>query len=101
MSISAITLSPRQRRAFGLLVASEIKIAIRRPVGLLIAETGGESILFAQLKIDSRADIAAGVRSRLRELIRAGGLAGGTWVLRRQYRRVHDGVVLNGAVRAA
>lgn len=37
MSTSAITLSPRQRRAFGLLVASEIKIAIRRPVGLLIA----------------------------------------------------------------
>jgi ABC-2 type transport system permease protein len=37
VSASAITLTPRQRRAFGLLVASEIKIAIRRPVGLLIA----------------------------------------------------------------
>jgi ABC-2 type transport system permease protein len=37
MSTSAITLSPRQRRAFGLLLASEIKIAIRRPVGLVVA----------------------------------------------------------------
>jgi ABC-2 type transport system permease protein len=37
MSTSAISLSPRQRRAFGLLVASEIKIAIRRPVGVFIA----------------------------------------------------------------
>jgi ABC-2 type transport system permease protein len=37
MSTSAITLTPRQRRAFGLLVASEIKIAIRRPVGLVVA----------------------------------------------------------------
>jgi ABC-2 type transport system permease protein len=37
MSTAAITLSPRQRRAFGLLVASEIKIAIRRPVGLAVA----------------------------------------------------------------
>jgi ABC-2 type transport system permease protein len=37
MSASAITLTPRQRRAFGLLVASEIKIALRRPVGLVVA----------------------------------------------------------------
>jgi ABC-2 type transport system permease protein len=37
MSISAITFSPRQRHAFGLLVANEIKIAIRRPVGLIVA----------------------------------------------------------------
>jgi ABC-2 type transport system permease protein len=37
MSTAAITLSPRRRRAFGLLVASEIKIAIRRPIGLLVA----------------------------------------------------------------
>jgi ABC-2 type transport system permease protein len=37
MSTAAITLSPRQRRAFGLLLASEIKIAIRRPVGLFVA----------------------------------------------------------------
>ena len=37
MSTSAITLTPRQRRAFGLLVACEIKIAVRRPVGLLVA----------------------------------------------------------------
>jgi len=37
MSTSALTLTPRQRRAFGLLVAGEIKIAIRRPVGLLVA----------------------------------------------------------------
>ncbi len=37
MSTSAFSLSPRERRAFGLLVASEIKIAIRRPVGLFVA----------------------------------------------------------------
>jgi ABC-2 type transport system permease protein len=37
MSISALSLGPRQRRAFGLLLASEIKIAIRRPVGLVVA----------------------------------------------------------------
>ena len=37
MSTSAIALTPRRRRAFGLLVASEIKIAIRRPVGLVVA----------------------------------------------------------------
>lgn len=37
MSTSAISLSPGQRRAFGLLMASEIKIAIRRPIGLLVA----------------------------------------------------------------
>jgi ABC-2 type transport system permease protein len=37
MSAPAITLTPRQRRAFGLLVASEIKIALRRPVGLVVA----------------------------------------------------------------
>jgi ABC-2 type transport system permease protein len=36
MSTSALTLSPHQRRAFGLLVASEVKIAIRRPVGLFV-----------------------------------------------------------------
>jgi ABC-2 type transport system permease protein len=37
MSTSVIGLSPRQRRAFGLLVASEIKLAWRRPAGLIIA----------------------------------------------------------------
>jgi ABC-2 type transport system permease protein len=37
MSASAITLTPRQRRAFRLLVASEIRIAVRRPVGLVVA----------------------------------------------------------------
>ena len=37
MSTTALTLTPRQRRAFGLLVASEIKIAIRRPIGLIVA----------------------------------------------------------------
>ena len=37
MSTPAIALSPRQCRAFGLLVVSEIKIAIRRPVGLVVA----------------------------------------------------------------
>jgi ABC-2 type transport system permease protein len=37
MSALAITLTPRQRRAFGLLVASEIRIALRRPVGLVVA----------------------------------------------------------------
>ena len=37
MSATALSFTPRQRRAFGLLVASEIKIAIRRPVGLLVA----------------------------------------------------------------
>ena len=37
MTTAALSFTPRQRRAFGLLVASEIKIAIRRPVGLLVA----------------------------------------------------------------
>jgi ABC-2 type transport system permease protein len=37
MSTAALPLSPRERRAFGLLVASEIKIAIRRPIGLFVA----------------------------------------------------------------
>ncbi len=37
MTATALSFTPRQRRAFGLLVASEIKIAIRRPVGLLVA----------------------------------------------------------------
>jgi ABC-2 type transport system permease protein len=37
MSTAVLSLTPRQRRAFGLLVASEIKIAIRRPVGLIVA----------------------------------------------------------------
>ncbi|HTP19924.1 MAG TPA: ABC transporter permease [Solirubrobacteraceae bacterium] len=37
MNTSALSLTPRQRRAFGLLVGSEIKIAIRRPVGLFVA----------------------------------------------------------------
>jgi ABC-2 type transport system permease protein len=37
MSTAALSLTPRQRRAFGLLVASEIKIAIRRPIGLVVA----------------------------------------------------------------
>ena len=37
MSTSAISLNPHQRRAFGLLLASEIKIAIRRPIGLCVA----------------------------------------------------------------
>jgi ABC-2 type transport system permease protein len=37
MSTAALSLTPRQRRAFGLLVASEIRIAIRRPIGLIVA----------------------------------------------------------------
>lgn len=37
MSTSALAFSPGQRRAFRLLLASEIKIAIRRPVGLFVA----------------------------------------------------------------
>jgi ABC-2 type transport system permease protein len=37
MSTSALSFGPRQRRAFGLLVASEIKHAVRRPVGLIVA----------------------------------------------------------------
>lgn len=37
MSTSALTLTPRERRAFGLLLASELKIATRRPVGLFVA----------------------------------------------------------------
>jgi ABC-2 type transport system permease protein len=37
MSTAALSLTPRQRRAFGLLVAGEIKIAIRRPIGLVVA----------------------------------------------------------------
>jgi ABC-2 type transport system permease protein len=37
MTTTALSFTPRQRRAFGLLVASEIKIAVRRPVGLLVA----------------------------------------------------------------
>ena len=37
MTVSALTLTPRQRRSFRLLVAGEIKIAIRRPVGLVVA----------------------------------------------------------------
>lgn len=37
MSTSAFTISRLQRRAFGLLVVSEIKHAVRRPVGLIVA----------------------------------------------------------------
>ena len=37
MSTSAIGFSPHERRAFGLLLSGEIKIAIRRPVGLVVA----------------------------------------------------------------
>jgi ABC-2 type transport system permease protein len=37
MSTLAAGLTPRQRRAFGLLVTTEIKLAWRRPVGLIIA----------------------------------------------------------------
>ena len=37
MSTSVLSLTPRQRRAFGLLVASEMKCAVRRPVGLIVA----------------------------------------------------------------
>jgi ABC-2 type transport system permease protein len=37
MSALAISLSPQRRRAFGLLVGTEIKLALRRPVGLIVA----------------------------------------------------------------
>ena len=37
MSTFALSLSRRDRRAFGLLVASEIKLAWRRPIGLIVA----------------------------------------------------------------
>ena len=37
MSTATLRLTPRQRRAFRLLVAGEIKIAIRRPVALFVA----------------------------------------------------------------
>jgi ABC-2 type transport system permease protein len=64
MSTSALTLpvSPRQRRAFRMLVASEIKIAIRRPVGLFVA-VGIPSLLlviFGSIPSLSRPDQALG-----------------------------------------
>jgi ABC-2 type transport system permease protein len=37
MSTLAAGLTPRQRRAFGLLVSTEVKLAWRRPIGLIIA----------------------------------------------------------------
>ena len=37
MSPLALALSPRRRRAFGLLVATEMKIGLRRPVGVFVA----------------------------------------------------------------
>jgi len=37
MSTLALNLNARQRRAFGMLVASEIRHAVRRPVGLIVA----------------------------------------------------------------
>jgi ABC-2 type transport system permease protein len=37
MSSLAIELSPERRRAFGLLVRTEIKLALRRPVGVIVA----------------------------------------------------------------
>jgi ABC-2 type transport system permease protein len=37
MSTLALALSPRRRRAFGLLVATEMKIGLRRPVGVFVA----------------------------------------------------------------
>jgi ABC-2 type transport system permease protein len=37
MSILALGLSSRRRRAFGLLVATEMKIGLRRPVGVFVA----------------------------------------------------------------
>jgi ABC-2 type transport system permease protein len=37
MSSIAIEMSPRRRRAFGLLLATEVKLALRRPVGIIVA----------------------------------------------------------------
>jgi ABC-2 type transport system permease protein len=37
MSTLAIPLSPQRRRAFGLLVRTEMKLALRRPVGVIVA----------------------------------------------------------------
>jgi ABC-2 type transport system permease protein len=37
MSALAIQLRPQRRRAFGLLVKTEIKLALRRPVGIIVA----------------------------------------------------------------
>ena len=37
MSILTLAHDPRRRRAFGLLLLSEIKIAWRRPAGLIVA----------------------------------------------------------------
>lgn len=37
MSALAIPLNPQRRRAFGLLVRTEMKLALRRPVGLIVA----------------------------------------------------------------
>jgi len=37
MSALAIHIEPRRRRAFGLLVRTEIKLALRRPVGVIVA----------------------------------------------------------------
>ena len=54
--------TPRQRRAFGLLVASEIKIAIRRPVGLLVAVGIPLALLviFGSIPATTRPDQALG-----------------------------------------
>ena len=37
MSTLAIPIEPRRRQAFGLLVRTEIKLALRRPVGVIVA----------------------------------------------------------------
>ena len=62
MTTAALSFTPRQRRAFGLLVASEIKIAIRRPVGLLVA-VGIPFVLlviFGSIPATTRPDAALG-----------------------------------------
>lgn len=62
MSTATFSLSPRQRRAFGLLVASEIKHAIRRPVGLIVAVGIPFALLviFGSIPATTRPDKALG-----------------------------------------
>ena len=62
MSTLAVSLTPQQRRAFRLLVASEIKIAIRRPVGLFVAIGIPVALLviFGSIPSTTRASAALG-----------------------------------------
>jgi ABC-2 type transport system permease protein len=62
MSSLALTLTPRQRRAFGLLVASEMKIGLRRPVGVFVAVAIPLVLLviFGSIPATTRPDAALG-----------------------------------------